>query len=590
VRNAIITPLLEIFGWDVKNPEEVKEEVPIGNKRADYALKIDGDIQVIIEAKALDKDLTSEGEELSEYERQAINYAYNQGVNWAILTNGEEWRLYNAYWKGRKLAFDIEIGEFPKKEVLPKISLLRKDKVSSGDIEDYFEDRPKRPDVDEEVTQVLLDARADITQSVVELNEGYTEEEMRDGIQTIIDRLLFMKICEDRDIIDYGTLRTHKNLVNGDPDEQTTLSDHLELAFKRFRKVYDGGLFEHQIADELDVENGVLRELIETLYTYDFASIDVDILGRIYEDYLANVLTKLEEGGVEWITDNSERKEHGQFYTPQYIVDYIIDQVDMDTDSLVLDPACGSGAFLIKAFDNLKEQYAQEKEEDEVEVNNGIATLSNYLDKETEEDINRRILTDNLHGVDLNEEAVEITRINLWLRSIQKDTELNKLDHNIRTGNSLISGTDEELQDYFENPEEKNPFNWTDEFQEVFEENGGFDVVIGNPPYLKISKLDSEQENFLKEKYNCLKSESNTFAAFIERAEDLLSENGVLGFIVHKNLLNLKTHDRLREEILTEFSIEEIVDMGKGVFDEVTAETIIIILRYNGESKDVTIR
>jgi type I restriction-modification system DNA methylase subunit len=590
VKNAIIDPLLEILGWNVNEPSEVKKEEPIGSKFADYALKIEGETEIIIEAKALDKkfqDPTEDGH--GEFEKQAINYAYNEGVDWALLTNGEEWRLYNAYWKGKKLAFQMEVGDFPSDSNYPKISLLSKDSVAEEELDDYFEDRPKRPDVNEEVTQVLLDARASLTESILELNENKSTEEIREGIQTTMDRLLFMKICEDRGITDHGQLRHVMEMVEGDPDDATTLSDALRsFAFKRFRKVYNGGLFEEQAADDLEIANGPLRELLDQLYRYDFSAIDVDVLGRIYEDYLENVLTKIEEGGLEWITDNTERKEHGQFYTPQYVVDYIIEQVDLDTDDAIVDPSCGSGAFLIKVFDELKEMRAEERENGDLSVENGHLSLSNYLDKDTEKNINTQILTQNIHGVDLNEEAVELTRINLWLRSIQKDIKLNELDRNLRCGNSLVSDSSENFEHRYSDVDDVNPFNWEEEFPDILSE-GGFDKLIGNPPYLKISKLDDVQEKFLKEDYSTLKSESNTFAAFIERSGQLLKEGGKLGFIVHKNMLNLKTHDKLREFILDNFNIDEIVDMEEGVFEGVTAESIILILEKNGDAEDYDI-
>lgn len=592
VKSGIIEPVLEILGWDPNNPSEVKKEESVGRKKADYALKIDEKTEVIIEAKALDKKLSEgDSDSLTEYEKQAINYAYNKGINWAILTNGEEWRLYNAYWKGEKLAFTLEIGDFPKKENLKKVSIFRKENVKEGEIDDYFEDHPKRPDVDEEVTQVLLNARAEITESIVSKNNRYGEEDLRDGIQTVLDRLLFMKICEDRDIIEHGQLRQTKQMVEGDPQEETTLTDYLHVAFKRFRKVYDGGLFDEQIADELEIENYALRNTIDTLYKYDFASVDVDILGRIYENYLANVLTKLDEGGLEWITDNSERKEHGQFYTPQYVVDYIVDGVEIDSDSTVLDPACGSGAFLIKAYDELKKEYISEQENDSIEVEEGYAPLSNYVGKKTETQINRQILTDNLFGVDLNEEAVEITRINLWLRSIQKDTKLNELDHNIKSGNSLISDEDE-VENYFEDPEDKDIFNWKKEFSNILE-SGGFDAIIGNPPYVSPENTPDDDREYYEdsEEFKKTYGRFDLYTLFLERSLKLLKDGGRMGFIIPYSFLTQRYAKELRKWIVEEFAVKEIVDLtGKDVFEDADVETIVLVIENSEpENNKITI-
>ncbi|MCK4491651.1 MAG: N-6 DNA methylase, partial [Candidatus Altiarchaeales archaeon] len=571
VKGAIIDPLLRILGWDVNDPREVKKEARIEGKRADYALKIDDDIKVIIEAKAFSISLDG-SDSRGSYEKQAINYAYNQGIDWAILTNGETWRLYNAYWRtSSKLAFEINIGDFPKE--IEKIVLLTKDNVSGGRLEEYFRGRVKRPHVDEEVTQVLLNARAALTESIIKLNEGFTTDELRGGIQRMLDRLLFMKICEDRDIRKFGQLRSLVAMVESDPRDKTTLTYYLTTAFKQFRDVYDGELFDENVVDRLKVDNKTLMDIIETLYVYDFSTINVDVLGRIYEDYLSNVLSKLEEGGLEWITDNRERKEHGQFYTPQYIVDYIVDSVGITKESRILDPACGSGAFLIKAYDRVKERYLEDEERQRGNRNNN--NLLAYIPKEEITEMNKRILTENLYGVDLNPEAVELTKINLWLRSIQKDTELNKLDNNIQCGNSLVD--DPEVAG-------ERAFNWEEEFLNVLDD-GGFDVVIGNPPYVNLANIsNADERRYYQKKYETAQNKSDLYAFFMERVtKNLIKDGSYFSFIVSRTWTNLKSFSNLRKLILDNFEVKKLVPLSLDTFREASVEPVIFVLKKQSD-------
>jgi len=571
VKNAIIDTFLGILGWNVNDPSEVKKEARIYGKFADYALKIDGETKVIIEAKAPNVSLDG-SDPRGTYEKQAINYAYNQGIDWAILSNGETWRLYNAYWKRpSKLAFESRIGDFP--EQIEKIILLKKDNIRENRLDEYFKGRPKRRHVDEEVTQVLLNARADLTKSVIKLNKEFSPEELREGIQRMLDRLLFMKICEDRDIRKFGQLQNLVNMVKGDPGDPTdmiTLTYYLNTAFKHFRDAYDSELFDDNVVDKLKVDNATLKPIVEILYEYDFSTINVDILGRIYEDYLANVLSKLEEGGLEWITDNRERKEHGQFYTPQYIVDYIIDNVGITKDSKILDPACGSGAFLIKAYDKIKSRYLEEEKKHKQNNNNNLLA---YMPKEEITEMNRRILTENLYGVDLNPEAVELTKINLWLRSIQKDTELNKLNDNIRCGNSLI-----------DDPEVAGgrAFKWKEGSPKVLDE-GGFDVVVGNPPYVNVENLDEDVRKYLMSTYETAIKRFDIYVGFIHKGIELLKNEGYLAFIIPYSFLNQSYAEKLREMVLDNCLIEEIVNLSMfKIFPDVTVRNIILILKKEG--------
>ena len=234
----------------------------------------------------------------------------------------------------------------------------------------------------------------------------------------------------------------------------------------------------------MEFEENDLSKIILELYeskqgiSYDFHAINADVLGRIYEQYLGYIQKK--DNG-EGSGKNSKRKKQGIYYTPTYIVEYIVqntlgkvlkDKSLREAKELkILDPACGSGSFLIKAF-QVMEDWVKGQENQSPDRN------KDFMRKV-------QVLLNNIYGVDLDPEASEISRLNLLLRTLTEKAKLPELSKNIKTGNSLISGTEEELEKYFgKKYKEKKPFNWQEEFPEVFKQ-GGFDVIIGNPPYIK---------------------------------------------------------------------------------------------------------
>lgn len=596
VKSSIIDKFIDILDWDLGDPLEAKKEQKTEDrKRADYALKVDGKPKIYIEAKSLNKDLEkgfdkTSGDGKRTYVEQTVNYAYNSGISWALLTNGKRWILFNAYWKGThkdRIAFDLEIDDFLKDNNFDKIKLLAKEYVVTGKLDEYFKDRPFRNPVDEEVVAFLLECRRALTESVIKNNEDkYTTDQLREGIHRILDRLVFYKICEDRDILDYNRIKKTFDIFREDKSSQSFVSG-LKSYYDWFNKIYDGEMFSPHFCEDFIVDNNVYKMLVDGLYQYDFATIGADILGRIYENYLGNTLQELEKG-LKWVIDSKERKRFGQYYTPQYVVDYIIDNVGITRNSKILDPACGSGAFLIKAYDKLKllnQEYIKrisEKKKHNLSEENFKKWQKEELPKLESENINR-ILARNIHGVDLNPESVELTKVNLWLRSIQKDTPLNKLENNIACGNSLISGTEDELRKYFgDDWEEQRPFDWEEEFSEIMN-GGGFDVVIGNPPYVRQEEL-SEIKSYLQKNYEVYHSMADLFVYFFEREMDMLTEGGYFGMIVSNKWLRAGYGINLRN-FISKFWIEKFIDFGDlRVFPDATIYPCIIILRKINKS------
>ena len=353
---------------------------------------------------------------------------------------------------------------------------------------------------------------------------GLKTEDVDGIIQKLFHRLIFIRTAEDRGIEEKGLLALlHQWKSAG---AKGRLIDALRQLFKEYDGYYDSELFDQKLNNLLDnpdifVDNEVIESIIVGLYeipgsmaNYNFNDIDADVLGAVYEQYLGHVaeVTKqiAKEAQVKMdlgiraesytLTAKKERrKEHGIYYTPKIITDFIVKETvgrflqenagyaDKLHNLKILDPACGSGSFLIRAYDELLKYHAKE-------LNKPLAKLDQWE--------RLPILTNSIFGVDIDKQAVEITRLNLLLRSLAHREPLPFLGNNIRQGNSLISGTEAELQTYFgDNWLSKQPFNWQEEFSDVMAK-GGFDIVIGNPPYIRQEQL-TEYKPLWQKDFKC---------------------------------------------------------------------------------------
>jgi len=366
-----------------------------------------------------------------------------------------------------------------------------------------------------------------------------------------------------------------------------------------------------------------LSKIIENILlmaSFDFKSeVNVNILGHIFEQSISDI-ENLKEEKV------SKRKKEGVFYTPEYVTEYIcrntiipylsksgtndintlIDEYSKDIEELekkfksikILDPACGSGAFLIKATEILFEIFEKiqliKESYGDYQARRGLKRKSNIQGQLTfkkwdEKDEIKNIIENNIFGVDINEESVEITKLALFLKIARKNKKLIDLSGNIKQGNSLVS--DDEI--------DKNlAFDWNKNFPEIID-NSGFDIVIGNPPYVFTREVEFNNKfkeyianNYLNAKDSISKSHArqsgkiNLYSLFLIKSKDLLKNNGVISFIIPNNILRTTTYDIVRKQLLDNFDISEVVDMGMGVFEGVTVSTIIIKMRKdNNEEK-----
>lgn len=577
IRRYFIDPLLKYLGWDVENKkgeEEVKGEESISKGAADYALRIKGVRKLVLEAKKYGEDL-----DRRDPVKQTIDYGYIASVPYAILTNFERTRVFNCelewnnLWQAQvdEIYVDQYVEDFDKLWLL-----LSRESIDKGKLDEYAKSRqkkaPKKP-VSELLLKELMSWREKLSKNIRENNPKYSKPEIDAIVQTIIDRLIFIRTCEDRDI--------ENEKLNEAVRTYEKANINLEKLFKKilfyYKKNYDSKLFgihEDSIgpADQIKIDDGVLCQVINSLYyskegdfKYNFAAINADVLGNVYEQYLGTVL---KEGEFE--ESKNLRKKEGIYYTPTYIVDYIVRNTlgelikNKNLEELekvkVLDPACGSGSFLIKAFDILYERYKQLLKKE-------LSGKDKDL-KDTE--IKLKILRNNLFGVDLDERAVEIARLNLLLKAADKRFKLPTLENNIKCGNSLI-----------DNPEVagNKAFKWEQEFKQIIDKKG-FDVVIGNPPYVRIQTLNKKEVECFNKTYKSATKNYDIYALFVEKGMSLLKEGGVLGFILPSKFFNADYGVGLRKVIGENKYLNQIVDFKDfQVFEGATTYTCLLFLK-----------
>lgn len=599
VKIAFIVPMLEALRWNPRTDEVLPEQATLTG-RADFGLRVGGRTKIFVEMKKFKKSLdgydTVKGRHRS-YAEQAIQYAWSMKADWAVLTNFEETRLYDSHVKKPKdgLVWKTSMKFTEYEARFDELWLISKESVVSGAL-DAYKAKVERPPVDEAFLADLMNCRQLLADDIRKRNPELTYDQINESVQKILDRLIFIKNCEDRLIVPAESLwKRFKAWQETAIDKEiVTFMMDLKNLFRYFDKVYNGKLFEKHPCEDLKIGNQALEETIDILYGdgehlgYNFSVIPVDILGQAYELYIGSMI-KEKEGhakAVEIVKRPAKRKAHGVYYTPESVVDYIIRgtlgrvlekcKTPEDVSRIkVLDPACGSGSFLIKAFDVIKEWY-----ENYNRLNKPIgvdSTLDAHIIPVP--NLEERILTKNLYGVDLDPQAVEITILNLSLKAVKTKEKLPHMANHIKCGNSLISGTEKELREYFEDPSEVKPFNWESEFADVFS-RGGFDVIIGNPPW--VQGVSDNERLWMNANYTTIEIEPNTAQLFLEAAIGLVKDGGFIGFILPSMLRLKQNYKSLREYTLNNARINEIVDVGFA-FPEVQMPAMILLLERVNE-------
>jgi type I restriction-modification system DNA methylase subunit len=588
-RQGFILPLFHALGWNTENTREVSPEEKVSRGFVDFAFRIGGVPRFFLETKKIPEDL-----EKPRWAQQAINYAWLKGVTWAVLSDFEDLKVFNAEWQetipARAIFKDLHWQEYLDR--FDDLWLLSYPAMEEGLLDRAAEavgKKAKRTPVSRQLFADLTDWRRDLFRTLRPYNPMWSVEQIDEAVQRILDRLIFIRTCEDRGI---ESKRLQPLLREWrDQGRKKDLVRELNALFREFDSVYDSRLFSPHLCEELTSEPTPFERIVEGLYEvpggygeYDFNAIDADVLGTIYEQYLGHRAQDPE--GKQVVDKRAKRKAQGIYYTPQFVVRYIVAQTlgcylqEHDYAEArqvrVLDMACGSGSFLIEAFDVLDRYLAGMRGHDPASPAGDMHDLARRME----------ILTGNLYGVDLDAQAVEIAQLNLLLKAVNQRAILPKLT-NVRQGNSLISGTPGELETAF-GPgwREKHPFNWEQEFPQVMAQ-GGFDVIVGNPPYklMQISNTTQEELDYIQSQYEVAQYKIDSYHIFMERGLRLLREHGYFGYIVPNTFLMNVYTDRLRTVILDSCRILQIVTIPLQVFPEASVDTAIILLQREESEK-----
>ncbi len=633
-RIEFINPLLEALGWDVTNKAgyspaymDVLFEGTIrteGNANApDYTFRVGQKRMFFVEAKKPSVSINFDPEPA----RQIRRYSWTAKLPLGIATNFSELAIYDGRIppkQGDKASYArlsyMRYTEYADRwdEIARTFS---RDAVWKGAFDRYAEqERPKTgtAEVDDQFLKQIEEWRSMLAQNLALRNPALSVHELNYAVQSTIDRIVFLRICEDRGIEPAAKLFQQ---LNG----QNIYPRIVELYHKADDR-YNSGLFHfrldrtrHEAPDDLTpglrIDDKVLKDIITGLYypksPYAFSVISADILGNVYEQFLGKVIS-LETGHKARVEEKPEvKKAGGVYYTPQYIVEYIVrntvgklceGKTPRQVEKLrILDPACGSGSFLISAYAFLLNWHIDwyvkdgpEKHKKEVHrIPGGEWRLSTKEKK--------RILLNSIYGVDIDSQAVEVTKLSLLLRVLEGESAesldnqlrllheraLPDLSDNIKCGNSLI-GTDFDTSGLSEEEIARiNPFDWPTEFPDVMKK-GGFDAVIGNPPYVRMEEFKN-LKGYLKERYAAHDERADLYVYFMERAHVLLAGEGRFGMIVSNKFLRANYGRGLREFMSGKAQVDEVVDFaGLPVFPNATVRTVIVISRRNGGSEQPT--
>ncbi|MEM3573950.1 MAG: N-6 DNA methylase [Nitrososphaeria archaeon] len=577
-KKDFILPLFEALGWNVSNrankDSSVSAEETISKKRVDYGFRINGIPKFYLEAKSLkEEDIQNN----AKYVTQAIDYAWMKSCSWAILTNFETIAVYNADWKSPyyngNLFFILHPDDFLTDN---RFKLLSKDSFDRNELDKEatkYGKKPLKNKIDKQLLQDMINFREILSKNILKNNQDkqLTQEEIDEAVQRILDRLIFIRNTEDRGLEENRLLSNVRQWSSRGKGE---LIKEISEIYSYFDDQYNSKLFAKHLCDDLYIDNEVLQEVIEGLnhakdnsYRYDFSIIESDVLGNIYEQYLGNIL-KTTPKRAKLVSSKTHRKEQGIYYTPSYIVDYIVKNTvgeyikthtpDEIRNVKILDPACGSGSFLIRAYKELENYWIK---------NSDFAQLT--LDSEEFYSKKVEILKNNIFGVDLDPKAVEIAQLNLLLQISERKQRLPILQNNIKVGNSLID--DPNVSD--------KAFKWEEEFPEIMK-NGGFDIIIGNPPYVRIQNLGNSESEFFNRKFESATKNYDIYVLFVERSIKLLARNGILGFILPSKFINANYGMGIRNVISKSKTLYRIVDFKDfQIFQTATNYTCLLFLQ-----------
>ena len=625
LRGDFLDPLLKTFGWDVDNEEaksqflrdviqeesiDVEEEDSVTKKKPDYTLRIQGTRKFFVEAKKVSINL----DKTNKPAFQTRRYGWNANLEISILTNFETLSVYDCRHKpnAEDVASVAKYKSFHFSEYLSNFDelyqLLSFQSVASGYIDEYFAITQKETTrFDDYFLKQIENWRQSLASDVIENNDGFNNEDINFLIQRLLNRIVFLRICEDREIEKYETLRNIKSY------------EELKQLFILSDKKYNSGLFdfiEDNFSLNINLKSEILIEIFNELYypqsPYDFSVVDPTILSQIYERYLGSKIAIVNDKQISIVEEPEVAASSGVVPTPKLIVQNIVKEtleplfdgktLEQMQQLKLADICCGSGTFLISIYDFLFEKLTLglvAAGANDTEIINQVFDGSYQLTLKAK----HQILTSNIFGVDINPYAVEVSKFSLLLKLLEGETSgsienylakykqkvLPSLDDNIKCGNSLVDDLYFQFHpEAIENDElhfKLKPFNWGEEFN-FLEQRKGFDAIVGNPPYVRIQnivKFSAEEIKFYQSDvsgYTVAKADTfDKYYLFIQRAISLLNENGVLGYIIPHKFFIVKSGKALRALITSSSSILKIIHFGvTQVFPNRSTYTAILIL------------
>jgi len=632
VRLELINPFFKALGWDMYNEagyaeaykDVVHEDaIKIGGatKAPDYAFRIGGARKFFVEAKRPGVDIKNDPEPAYQLRR----YAWSAKLPLSILTDFEEFAVYDCRIRpnradksssARILYFTYHEYEDRWDEIA---SIFSREAILKGSFDRYAESTKKKrgtAEVDDAFLKEIENWRDLLARNIALRNPDLSMRELNYAVQRTVDRIIFLRICEDRGIETYGQLR---GLQNG-----TRAYERLCQIFRRADERYNSGLFHFSrekdrtdppddLTLNLTIDDKVLKEIFKGLYypesPFEFSVLPADILGHIYEQFLGKVI-RLTAGHQAKVEDKPEvKKAGGVYYTPTYIVDYIVKNtveklLEGKTPTevakiRVLDPACGSGSFLLGAYQYLlnwhQEWYATHDPENHAKGRSPKVYRGPGGDWRLTTAEKKRILLNNICGVDIDTQAVEVTKLSLLLKVLEGENAetlgkslrlfheraLPDLGDNIKCGNSLIG------PDFYEgqqlsllDDEERyrvNAFDWNAEFPDIMNA-GGFDAVIGNPPYGGL--LSPSALNYLRAQFENQSGSGDTYEFFLLMGSSLLSRLGRMSMIIPASWLTGDRYLPSRQTLLRNSAPTVAYAMPFDVFQHAYIDTAIVVFTH----------
>jgi tRNA1(Val) A37 N6-methylase TrmN6 len=628
-RSDFIDPLLKCFGWDVNNSKgntyylrDVIQEESIAvdddsnKKMPDYTLRVDGIRKIFVEAKKPSVNISESKESAFQIRR----YGWNANLGISILANFDQLIIYDCRHRPdpeddehiarvKVIDYDELVTQFEE-----LYDLISYEAVVAGRIEDQFSnDDFSGQTFDKYFLKQIEDWRHKLAISAIESNEQVNNRNINFLIQRLLNRIIFLRICEDRAIEEYETIKSASGY------------DDLKQIFLDADRKYNSGLFgfiEDTLSLEISINSKVLIEIFNELYyplsPYDFSVIDSSILSQIYEKFLGSELKIESDGQLNLVQQPEVMASNGVVPTPKFIVEQIVKNTINPLlaekrypeyrDIKIADICCGSGTFLITVYEQIQRNIIDSFYKNLAEKD--LAFESADGAKKLTLKAKKRILLNNIYGVDLNPYAVEVTKFSLLLMLLEDESSatvdsylsnndeevLPNLSGNIKCGNSLVDDNFYEFAPDSINDDDKlrklNIFNWEEEF-DFINEDSGFDAIVGNPPYVRIQKLVEHQHDEIKfyqskeHGFEVAKNQTiDKYYVFIQKAISLLSSQGFLGYIVPHKFFIVKGGKALRKFITNNISLRKVYHFGVNqVFPGRATYTAILVFQKGYDEK-----